>query len=326
MAQTRFESATTPVGRRSELSRSAAAFTKFAASFLCCGILLLVIVAGLRVARRRQSDPSQEYAAVSDAAYQCNPGAALHDIQLWTDERRAWCCVKFKVGCPYKVCHSTDTLPEEWPLEQQNFCCEMEGIACPSARITTTIKPLPFDCMLGPDGTTAGWTQDKRDFCCHYSLRGCPTRTSTTITGTTTTETTTSTTARPTIMVPFPACAPDDKDCTTLYPTPLPLVTTTPAALAYAEPAAAAAYGGYGAQDGGYGAQAVAAPAAEGYATAAPAAEGYAAQVNTPEAAAAAQAASAAQVQQAAAAQTDPGSAAAPTYAPQAYQSPGVAE
>lgn len=193
---------------------------------------------------------------------------------VWSREKQVpWLCCS--VGGP----------PSLDGLVVEQVC--VEGLACPTTSDTTTIRPLPFDCVLGPGGSTEGWEAEKRTFCCHYSLRGCPTQTSTTTTGSSTTPTTTTTTAMPTIMVPFPVCNPDDKDCTTLYPTPLPLLSTTTQIAIVAEPAGGAqdAMMPSGGGGGGYGYDAQASAAA-GYesqtavAPANPAAGGYGVQAS----------------------------------------------
>jgi len=201
---------------------------QYATSFVCCVIILLVLAGGWRWSHGgfSKQDPSVSFTAASGDEFQCRPIAKPEDIQSWSDEQRSWCCVKEKVGCPYKACHG------EVPVEQlsekdRKFCCDMEGLGCASTTVPVAIKPLPFDCMLGPGGATYDWSEEKLEFCCQYSGRGCPTQTSSTATDTTTTHTITYTTAQPTMMVPFPICSPEDKGCTTIFPTPLPLPTTT---------------------------------------------------------------------------------------------------
>jgi len=222
-----------------------AAFAKLAVICSFAAFVLLLVAAWFRWSGGgfAKQETGLPLTAAAHGNFECKP-AVPQEVATWTDVQRSWCCVKFQVGCPYKVCHNTNLFSYQTEA-QQRFCCEMEGVGCPSS---TTIRPLPFDCMLGPGGSTAGWADDKKAFCCHYSLRGCPTRTSTTLTSTTATETITTTTAQPTIMVPFPACSPEDRSCTTVYPTPLPLAPTTTVLAAYAaaaaaQPAIAAAYG-----------------------------------------------------------------------------------
>lgn len=174
----------------------------------------------------------------------------IEEVQSWDGKRRAWCCGKYKLGCYYERCHSTEAIVD-WSPAQRRDCCRVEGIGCsivwPYQTETTTtsatIRALPFDCQLDADGSWATWAPDKAEFCCSYSQRGCPTKTSTTVTITSSTTASTTTTPQPTIMVPFPACNPDDKGCTTLYPTPLPMPDTTidPVQAAYALQAAQAA-------------------------------------------------------------------------------------
>jgi len=207
------------------------------AGIACCLVVLIVVAGGVRWAGAASGKES----IGTQGSFQCDV-AAPEEISTWVTEQRVWCCVNANVGCPYKVCHSSD-LVNVWTEEQRRFCCQMEGLGCPS---TTHhhYQPLPYDCLLGPGGADE-WEEEKRAFCCHYSLRGCPTRTSTTTIEITFTETITTTTAQPTIMVPFPACSPEDVNCVTLYPTPLPLLPTT-TTLAYdAYAAAAAAQGGH---------------------------------------------------------------------------------
>jgi len=170
---------------------------------------------------------SHHFDKLTDAYFQCTV-TDMSEVQTWRSHRRSWCCHKYKVGCYYEKCHETEAIMN-WSPEQRRTCCAVEGIGCPTSTTTTTatFRPLPFDCMLGPDGSTDGWSPEKRDFCCQYSLRGCPTRTTTIVWTYEPTSTTTTTTARPTIMVPFPACDPLDIHCTTVYPTPLPLVDVT---------------------------------------------------------------------------------------------------
>jgi len=212
-------------------------FTRLGTGCSLAAFALLLVAAWFRwsgggFATKQEAGPTSLTAAGAAAgrSYACDT-VVPQDVAAWTEEQKSWCCVKFQVGCPYKVCHQSNFFSSQTEA-QQRFCCEMEGIGCPP---TTTIRPLPFDCMLGPGGSTADWGDDKKAFCCHYSLRGCPTRTSTTLTSTTVTDTTT---AQPTIMVPFPACNPEDRSCTTLYPTPLPLPPTTTVLAAYVAAAA----------------------------------------------------------------------------------------
>lgn len=167
----------------------------------------------------------------------------LREVQLWPGPRRTFCCNHHNVGCYYERCHTTEAVVS-WTPKQREVCCEVEGIGCieeitETSTTTKSIRPLPFDCILDSGGVDS-WPPAKREFCCEYSLRGCPTRTETTTTTWPTTLLVTTTTARPTIMVPFPACNVGDIGCTTIYPTPLPLPSTTRGGGLYAVPAASA--------------------------------------------------------------------------------------
>ncbi|CAE7614906.1 Calmodulin-4 [Symbiodinium microadriaticum] len=65
---------------------------------------------------------------------------------------------------------------EEWPLDQQTWCCHHRGMC-----FSTTTTPVPseplrpqYDCHVGYDDWWHRWDYRKQVWCCTHYARGCP--------------------------------------------------------------------------------------------------------------------------------------------------------
>jgi len=74
---------------------------------------------------------------------------------------------------PYDCEAGYDNWQGFWSEEQQDYCCQAAGRACPT---------VPFDCEEGWEYFGEGWDVDKKAWCCVHYARGCPTTTTATTT------------------------------------------------------------------------------------------------------------------------------------------------
>lgn len=119
------------------------------------------------------------------AEYNCSVGFSYWQ-QLWSVEKKAYCCEQEGKACPEAVPAkiSFDCLADlgkwqdKWDTNKTAWCCHTQGLGC-----GTTTKWEPFDCTL----EARGWSTEKADWCCHHKSVGCPTTTLTSATKTTVT-------------------------------------------------------------------------------------------------------------------------------------------
>lgn len=75
--------------------------------------------------------------------------------ELWSDEKKQWCCENEKLGCPAEP---HDCLTKEvWSQEKAYWCCENKNLGC------------PFDCRSKDE-----WSPEKTEWCCTNKELGCP--------------------------------------------------------------------------------------------------------------------------------------------------------
>lgn len=105
------------------------------------------------------------------APSKCHTSSVNQPI-LWEKERRDWCCLHAKVGCPsfeapYNCKSGTIKSRAEWSPGKKQWCCDHFFTGCSEER-----KKL-YDCKVSSAHAIAAWPDLQKAWCCHNEQVGC---------------------------------------------------------------------------------------------------------------------------------------------------------
>lgn len=105
------------------------------------------------------------------APFKCHTSSVNQPI-LWEKERREWCCLHAKVGCPsfqapYNCKSGTIKSRAEWSPGKKQWCCDHFFTGCGEER-----KKL-YDCKVTSVHAIAAWPDLQKAWCCHNEQVGC---------------------------------------------------------------------------------------------------------------------------------------------------------
>lgn len=139
------------------------------------------------------------------ASFDCRVGVGGRLHHDWSLNKKVWCCVHRKVGCPtvspivqtpvaplvqppppptlaatpvYDCNPSLNNAVARWSDLKKTWCCtHVQHTGCPSSAAAQKIPliktSLPFDCNAGFVTWLMGWSEPKKNWCCQHVGRGC---------------------------------------------------------------------------------------------------------------------------------------------------------
>ena len=105
------------------------------------------------------------------ALFNCHT-SSVNQPFLWQKERREWCCLHAKVGCPsYKAPYNCKaqsiTSHSSWSVSKKTWCCDHFKTGCAE-------EPAKlYDCKATSIHAVAGWPDLQKAWCCHHEQVGC---------------------------------------------------------------------------------------------------------------------------------------------------------
>eukprot|EP01060_Flectonema_neradi_P003624 TRINITY_DN1234_c0_g1_i1.p1 TRINITY_DN1234_c0_g1~~TRINITY_DN1234_c0_g1_i1.p1 ORF type:complete len:895 (+),score=240.50 TRINITY_DN1234_c0_g1_i1:97-2781(+) len=97
--------------------------------------------------------------------------AAAVGTEMWNDEKAAYCCEHFQVGCPSDKelfdCDWSRQTFAAWSEKQSEWCCSVKGVRCP-----IVIDEVVEKCQA-KSSERALWDEETRKYCCLVEGTGC---------------------------------------------------------------------------------------------------------------------------------------------------------
>jgi len=148
---------------------------------LCIGLLAVIALLVALVILLLPDGVTSTTSTPSTSQYDCNAGFDKWESG-WSNEKKAWCCVKAKRACPsipedeYDCHDGVANWKQGWSWPKKAWCCSHKQVACPPTLPpgSTTEAPAIFDCDAALGNAKNAWSEAKKVWCCAHSKKGCP--------------------------------------------------------------------------------------------------------------------------------------------------------